>query len=140
MVSMLVASFMALPAAAQSESVVTLSANGYVTAGPEKNAFIEEQRCELRNWNSTETVVSFYFRAEQSGKMNVALQAKGHSKIEVSLLGKKKKVKLDSDEPVRVELGTFKVKEPGYIRMDIRGLKIKDGEGFGNVAAVYVGG
>ena len=140
MVSMLVASFMALPAAAQSESVVTLSANGYVTAGPEKNAFIDEQRCELRNWNSTETVVSFYFRAEQSGKMNVALQAKGHSKIEVFLLGKKKKVKLDSDEPVRVELGTFKVKEPGYIRMDIRGLKIKEGEGFGNVAAVYVGG
>ena len=140
LVSMLVASFMALPAAAQSESVVTLSANGYVTAGPEKNAFIDEQRCELRNWNSTETVVSFYFRAEQSGKMNVALQAKGHSKIEVFLLGKKKKVKLDSDEPVRVELGTFKVKEPGYIRMDIRGLKIKEGEGFGNVAAVYVGG
>ena len=140
MVSMLVASFMALPVVAQSESVVTLSGNGYVTAGPEKNAFIDEQRCELRNWNSTETVVSFYFRAEQSGKMNVALQAKGHSKIEVSLLGKKKKVKLDSDEPVRVELGTFKVKEPGYIRMDIRGLKIKEGEGFGNVAAVYVGG
>ena len=74
LVSMLVASFMALPAAAQSESVFTLSANGYVTAGPEKNAFIDEQRCELRNWNSTETVVSFYFRAEQSGKMNVALQ------------------------------------------------------------------
>lgn len=140
LVSMLVLSFMALPASAQSESVVTLSANGYVTAGPEKNAFIDEQRCELRNWNSTETVVSFYFRAEQSGKMNVALQAEGHSKIEVSLLGKTKKVKLDSDEPVRVELGTFKVKEPGYIRMDIRGLKIKEGEGFGNVAAVYVGG
>lgn len=140
LVSMLVASFMALPAAAQSESVVTLSANGYVTAGPEKNAFIDEQRCELRNWNSTETVVSFYFRAERSGKMNVTFLAKGHSKIEVSLLGKKKKVKLDSDEPVRVELGTFKVKEPGYIRMDIRGLKINEGEGFGNVAAVYIGG
>ena len=140
LVSMLVASFVVLPTVAQSESVVTLSANGYVTAGPEKNAFIDEQRCELRNWNSTETVVSFYFRAEQGGKMNVALQAKGHSKIEVSLLGKKKKVKLDSDELVRVELGTFKVKEPGYVRMDIRGLKIKEGEGFGNVAAVYVGG
>ena len=140
LVSLAVASLISLPVVAQDESVVTLSANGYVTAGPEKNAFIDEQRCELRNWNSTETVVSFYFRAEQSGKMNVALQAKGHSKIEVSLLGKTKKVKLDSDELVRVELGTFKVKEPGYIRMDIRGLKIKEGEGFGNVAAVYVGG
>ena len=140
LVSLVVVSLMALPAVAQSESTVTLSANGYVTAGPEKNAFIDEQRCELRNWNSPETVVSFYFRTEKGGKMNVALQAKGHSRIEVSLLGKTKKVKLDSDEPVRVELGTFKVEEPGYVKMDIRGLEIKDGDSFGNVAAVYVGG
>ena len=140
LVSFVVASLFVLPAVAQGESVVTLSANGYVTAGPEKNAFIDEQRCELRNWNSPETVVSFYFRAEKSGKMDVALKAKGHSKIEVSLLGKKKKIKLDSDELEIVKVGTFKVQEPGYIKMDIRGLKIKAGDSFGNVAQVVVGG
>ena len=140
LVSLVVASLFVLPAVAQGESVVTLSANGYVTAGPEKNVFIDEQRCELRNWNSPETVVSFYFRAEKSGKMDVALKAKGHSKIEVSLLGKKKKIKLDSDELELVKVGTFKVQEPGYIKMDIRGLKIKAGDSFGNVAAVIVGG
>ena len=72
--------------------------------------------------------------------MDVALKAKGHSKIEVSLLGKKKKIKLDSDELELVKVGTFKVQEPGYIKMDIRGLKIKAGDSFGNVAQVVVGG
>lgn len=135
-----VALLMALPAVAQEESTVTLSGNGYITAAPEGKAFIDDQRCELRNWNDTGTVVSFYFRTEKSGKMNVALNAKGYSQIEVSILGKKKKVRLDSDSPVRVEVGTFKVKNPGYVKMDIRGVKINKGESFGNIESVAVGG
>ena len=135
-----------LPSVAQSESYVALSGNAYITAAPEnvndgqKAAFIDEYHCTLRNWNSAETVVSYYFRTETIGKMNIALQAKGHSQIEVSLLGKKKKIKLDSDTLARVEVGKFKVKTPGYIKVDIRGVKIKKGEDFGNVAAVFVGG
>ena len=88
--SLLVASFMAMPAVAPDESVVTLSGNGYITAGPENGAFIDEQHCEIRNWNNSESVTSFYFRTEKAGKMNVAILAKGDSRIEVSLLGKKK--------------------------------------------------
>lgn len=136
--SFVAALFMALPTVAQSESVVTLSGNAYVTSG--STASIDEGNCAIRNWNDKETVISFYFKAEKCGKMNVALQAKGKSRIEVSLLGKKKKVTLDSDNLERIELGTFKVKTPGYIKMDIRGLKIKEGEDFGSVATVYVGG
>jgi hypothetical protein len=83
-------------------------------------------------------VISFYFYAKKSGKIDVALQAKGHSRIEVSLLGKSKKVTLDSDELTRIKLGTFNVKQPGYVKMDIRGLKINEGKTFGSVAAVYV--
>jgi len=122
------------PSIAQDESVVTLSANAYVTAASEgadtKNVFIDEHHCALRNWDSTDDVVSFYFKTEKSGKMKVALLAKGHSKIEVSLLGKKRKIRLDSDTLSRVEVGTFKVKEPGYVKMDIRGVKIKEGVDF----------
>ncbi len=136
--SFVAALFMALPTVAQSESVVTLSGNAYVTSG--STASIDEGNSAIRNWNDKETVISFYFKVEKSGKMNVALQAKGKSRIEVSLLGKKKKVTLDSDNLKRVELGTFKVKTPGYIKMDIRGLKIKEGEDFGSIASVLVGG
>lgn len=123
---------------AQDESIVTLSGNAYITAGG--TASIDEQNCAIRNWNDTESVISFYFRTEKSGKMNIALKAKGDSRIEVSLLGKKKKVTLKSDTLTRVNLGTFKVKKPGYIKMDIRGVKINNGSDFGSVAAVIVGG
>lgn len=136
--TLLAALFMALPSVAQSESVVTLSGNAYITAGDK--GFIDEYYSALRNWNSKETVISFYFKAKESGNMKIALSAKGDSRIEVSLLGKKKKVTLNSDTLSRVELGTFKVKKPGYIKMDIRGLEIKNGSDFGSVAAVIVGG
>lgn len=140
LVSLVAASLMVSSAVAQDESTVTLSGNGYITAAPEGKAFIDDQRCELRNWNNPGTVVSFYFRTEKSGKMNIALNAKGHSQIEVSLLGKKKKVRLDSDSIARIEVGTFKVKSPGYVKMDIRGVKINEGETFGNIESVAVGG
>lgn len=83
-----------VPSVAQDESVVTLAGNAYVTAASEgsdaKNVFIDEQHCALRNWDSTDDVVSFYFKTEKSGKMRVALRAKGHSQIELSL-GQKEK-------------------------------------------------
>ena len=146
LMSLIAVSLLALPAAAQDECVVRLSGNGYITSPDQgkpdtKSAvFIDENQCALRNWNDAETVISFYFRTEKAGKMNIALQAQGHSRIEVSLLGKKKKINLDSDAPVRVEVGKFKVKTPGYVKVDVRGLKIKKGEGFGNIEAVIVGG
>ena len=135
---------------AQKEEVtfihIGLAGNAYITATPENNdeadspAFIDEGNSAIRNWDDTETVVSFYFKAEKSGRMHVALNAKGHSNIEVSLLGKKKNVTLDSDELSNVEVGTFKVKKAQYIKVDIRGKKINQGEDFGNVAALLVGG
>ncbi|MBR2863170.1 MAG: DUF3472 domain-containing protein [Bacteroidaceae bacterium] len=127
-----------VPAFAQEESVVTLSGNAYITAG--KTAHIDEAQCAVQNWSDKETVISFYFRAQKSGKMKLALQAKGNSSIEVSLLGKKKKVTLNSDTLTRVDLGTFKVKTPGYIKMNIQGVKINGGSDFGSIASVLVGG
>ena len=127
-----------MPATAQSERVINTAGNAYVTSG--RSAVIDERRNGIRRWSDSETVISFYFRANECGKMDIALQARGHSDIEVSLLGKKKKITLDSDTLSRVDLGTFKVKKPGYIKMDIRGLKINEGRDFGSVAAVIVGG
>ena len=137
-VSFAIALLLVSPAIAQNESVVTLSGNAYITSG--QTAFIDEDHNAIRNWNDKETVISFYFRAKECGKMNIALQAKGNSRIEVSLLGKKKKITLNSDTLSRVDLGVFKVKTPGYIKMDIRGLKINEGEDFGSIAAVIVSG
>lgn len=127
-----------LPSAAQSEYVINAAGNAYITSG--NSASIDERSNSVCNWIDKETVISFYFRANECGKINIALQAKGNSRIEVSLLGKRKKVTLNSDTLSRIDVGTFKVKTPGYIKMDIRGLKINEGESFGSVAAVIVGG
>ena len=146
LISIAIASFGALPTIAQDENVVTLSGNAYITTNSEKDAerthaaVIDEPNCAIRNWNNKETVVSFYFSTAKSGKMDIALKAKGHSQIAISLLGKTKKIKLNSDTLTRVEVGTFKVNNSGYVKMDVRGVKINKGEDFGNVAAVIVGG
>ena len=136
--SLMLALFAHLPAVAQSEYVVNAAGNAYITSG--NSASIDEHSNTIRNWIDKETVISFYFRANECGKIDIALQAKGKSRIEVSLLGKRKKVTLNSDTFSRIDVGTFKVKTPGYIKMDIRGLKINEGESFGSVAAVIVGG
>lgn len=134
----MLALFAHLPAVAQSEYVVNAAGNAYITSG--NSASIDEHSNTIRNWIDKETVISFYFRTNECGKIDIALQAKGKSRIEVSLLGKRKKVTLNSDTLSRIDVGTFKVKTPGYIKMDIRGLKINEGESFGSVAAVIVGG
>ncbi len=136
--SLMLVLFAHLPAVAQSEYVVNAAGNAYITSG--NSASIDERSNTIRNWIDKETVISFYFRANECGKIDIALQAKGKSRIEVSLLGKRKKVTLNSDTFSRIDVGTFKVKTPGYIKMDIRGLKINEGESFGSVAAVIVGG
>ena len=138
LISLAAAIFVAMPSIAQSESVVNLAGNAYITSGD--TASIDERNNAVRNWSDKESVISFYFKAKESGNMNIALQAKGNSRIEVSLLGKKKKVTLNSNTLSRIDLGVFKVDKPEYIKLDIRGIKIIDGIDFGNIAAVIVGG
>lgn len=138
LISLAAAIFVAMPSIAQSESIVNLAGNAYITSGD--TASIDERNNAVRNWSDKESVISFYFKAKESGNMNIALQAKGNSRIEVSLLGKKKKITLNSDTLSRIELGSFKVDKPGYIKLDIRGVKINDGADFGNIDAIIVGG
>lgn len=136
--SLLVALMGVVPVVAQSEHVINTAGNAYITSGGE--AHVDERHNGIRRWSDRETVVSYFFRANECGTVDIALQAKGKSRIEVSLLGKKKKITLDSDELTRVDLGTYKIKKPGHVRVDIRGVKINEGEDYGSVAALIVSG
>ena len=49
-------------------------------------------------------------------------------------------MELASDTLALVEVGTFRVKEPGYVKVDIRGKKINAGDSFGNVESLVVKG
>lgn len=138
--SLVVACFSTFSVAAQSETVVSLGGNAYITKSQSKELYIDEHKNAICNWNDTSSVISFYFKPSHSGKMTLALQANGHSVVEVSLLGEKKEVAICADSLTRIEVGTFNVLAPNYVKVDIRGVKINHGAKFGNVAALVVGG
>ena len=57
-----------LPSAAQSEYVINAAGNAYITSG--NSASIDERSNSICNWIDKETVISFYFRANECGKIN----------------------------------------------------------------------
>ena len=83
--ALLAALLQVVPVSAQDESVVTLAGNAFVVGGPKQKTYIDEQHSAIRNWTDKETVISFYFRAMESGNMTIALQAVGQSRIEASI-------------------------------------------------------
>ena len=101
-------------------------------------AYIDESNNGIGEWNSKESVVSVYFRAENSGTMELSIIAKGHSTITIKCLGKKKNIKLSSDEPKTYKVGTYKVKKAGHVKVDIQGKKIGADGTFGNVLDLIV--
>ena len=138
--SLVVACFSTFSVAAQSKTVVSLGGNAYITKSHSRKLYIDEHKNAICNWNDTSSVISFYFKPSSSGKMTLALQAKGHSVVEVSLLGEKKEVAICADSLTHIEVGTFNVLAPNYVKVDIRGVKINHGAKFGNIAALVVGG
>ena len=104
------------------------------------SATIDEHNGGIANWNDKSSVISTYFRVEKPGKMELKMVAKGNSTITVTCLGKKKKVKLSSDEPKVYSLGKYNVKNPGHIKVDIQGKKCDANGSFGNVYDIIVNG
>lgn len=136
-VSMLLSVCMGLGLQAQTDQIVVgLSGNAYVTAVKE-GAKITSRGVE--QWQGEGTVISTYFYLEQPATLLLSLKAKGHSTIQLACDGKKQKVLLNSDDYATVKSGKIKVKSPGYVRVDISGVK-KSGETFGEISELIVEG
>ena len=91
------------------------------------SATIDEHNGGIADWCDKSSVISTYFRVEKAGKMELKMVAKGNSTITVTCLGKKKKVKLSSDEPRVYNIGKYDVKKAGHIKVDIQGKKRVEG-------------
>lgn len=115
---------------------IGLAGNAYVTNVTE-GARISEKG--LTRWSNPQSVVSTYFYLSEPGDIELSLNARGHSTVEVKYDGQKKNVKLQSEDYAPVKVGKFKVKHPGYVRIDLRGVK-KDGETFGSIKDLIVTG
>lgn len=115
---------------------VALSGNAYVTAQRD-GARIGEQG--LTKWKNPASVVSVYFYLHQPEELKLSLKAHGQSVLKVTCGGKKFQTKLTSDDLAVTPVGTVKIKTPGYVRVDIQGVK-KSGETFGQISELLVEG
>ncbi len=103
-------------------------------------AFIDEHNGGIAEWYDKNNIISTYFHAEKAGEMELKIEAYGNSTITVSCLGKKKKIKLNGETPAIYNVGKFKVKNPGHIKVDIQGKKGGGETTFGNVLSLIVNG
>lgn len=115
---------------------VELNGNAYVTTGRD-GARISEQG--LTQWSDLTSVVSVYFYVHQPEELTLLLNARGQSVVSVTCNGKKKRVKLSSEQFSDIPVGKVSIKTPGYVQVDIAGVE-KSGEAFGEISALVLDG
>lgn len=140
-----VASLMCLGALSQNTQRIEIPqcGNTFVTATRDRNTdaaaakIISTHKGTIKEWNDTKTVISLYFKAGGSGELNLSVNATAgeendKSTLQFSYAGKKHKVTILGGQVSDYPVGSFKVKKPGYVKIDIKGLS-RTGERFGNI-------
>ena len=113
---------------------VSLAGNAYVTERADRVRISDKG---VNNWSSPQTTVSAYFHVDKPQTITLSLQGKGHATMRMTCNGKKQNVKFDSDEPANVGNLKVKIQKPGYVRVDLKGVK-RDGEKFANISNLIV--
>ncbi len=128
-------SLTSITALAQSEvQPVSLSGNAYITQRADK-ARISDKGVD--NWSSPETTVSAYFHVDKPQTITLSLEGSGHATMRMICNGKKQNVKFDSDELITAGTLKIKIRKPGHVRVDIKGVK-REGETFANITNLMV--
>lgn len=113
---------------------VSLAGNAYVTERADRVRISDRG---VNNWSSPQTTVSAYFHVDKPQTITLSLQGKGHATMRMTCNGKKQNVKFDSDEPANAGNLKVKIQKPGYVRVDLKGVK-RDGEKFANISNIIV--
>lgn len=114
---------------------IPMGGNSYVT----KQAGEQQRRGRGPDrWQSGDTVQSVFFRVDRPSELDISLRAKvpGDSRIRAVINGKAIDKDLKSGD-TDIALGKVSVKEAGYVRVDLQGLR-KSGDSFADVEAVKV--
>jgi hypothetical protein len=128
---LLMAGLAALPVHAAEKTAanwsVPLGGNAYVTKGDGGG-----------RWDNPDMVRSIYFHVDRPAELHLSLKAtvpQGESKVRASVAGKTFNVDLKGNADFA--LGAIKVKEAGYVRVDLQGVK-KDGPVFAEATDLVV--
>ncbi|MCC8424791.1 DUF5077 domain-containing protein [Mucilaginibacter sp. UR6-11] len=137
----LVGSLGAVSAAQQFiDSTVTIPLGGNSWLAPNAKASITDEG--LTNWYNSDDVVSIYFRAEATGNLNISLKLRvnsGSSGIGVNVLNNNLIRSVSNTEFQTVNFGSITVKEPGYIKVELRGLS-RTGPVFAGISDLVLAG
>lgn len=113
-----------LPAMAQTQvQPVPLAGNAYVTRRADATRISEHG---AHDWSDPQTVVSVYFHVGEPQTLTLSLRGSGHATMRMVCNGKKQQVRFDSDKPAEAGELKVNVKKPGYVRVDLQGVK-RDG-------------
>ena len=123
---------------AQSQHVIPFAGNAYLTS-EHPGAPDRMDRSGIRNWQSKETLFSVWFHAGKPATLALALQMEvpeGESELLVTAGGMSFTVKAAGGMKI-YPVGEIEVKEPGYVRIDLQGIR-RSGSEFARPADLVV--
>jgi hypothetical protein len=120
---------------------IPLSANGWVTKSTENSPEIITD-VGLGNWMTSESVTSVYFHSSKSGQIELSLRCKvpeGKSRLKLSIDKTRFKVDVNGDDYQVIKVGKFSIENPGYVKVDMRGVN-KTGGFYADVSHLVLSG
>lgn len=128
-----------LDAAETSNWEVPLGGNAYLTESS-GNSSDKVDAGGVRQWQDEKSVFSIYFRADRAAVLNLVLRLKvpeGESAIRATSTGTTFDQKVTGADVQEVRLGLVTVKAPGYVRVNLQGIR-KKGPVFAEVSDLLV--
>ncbi|WP_316793183.1 DUF3472 domain-containing protein [Pedobacter frigoris] len=117
---------------------VPLGGNGWVS----KDSKARIRNNGITNWSAESDVISIYFRTENAGKADLSLKLsvpEGNSKISITAAGTTLTKEVSNLGSAIVQIGTIDIKNPGYVKVELRGLS-KTGQVYAEVSDLIISG
>lgn len=121
----------------QGNTFVTECAHAPGQFPEQASEIIDTYTGSIKSWSDPATTITLYFKVGKPGKFTLWAEGTAGNPADKSTvvltLGKQKKqLKLAGGAPAWHEIGTFEAKQPGYVKIEMRGTK-KTGATFGNI-------
>lgn len=120
---------------------IPMEGNGWITTNPSANRSMITPR-GLVHWTDNSDVVCVFVKPTITGTMNLGLKARcssGTSVLKVSIGRQSYIINVASVDYKTINIGTFKVAEPGYQKITIEALS-KAGDIYADISSLMVGG
>lgn len=131
--------FAGIATAVAEQWVIPLGGNAYLTSSATGSSD-GVGKSGIKLWQNEKSVFSIYFRTDRAAVLNLILRLKvpdGESVIRATAAGGVFEKKVMGSAVREMPLGTISVKAPGYVRVDLQGLR-KEGKVFAEVADLLV--